>query len=78
MDYVYITLVADTNKADLKVLAFVTISELLDMLSEASAQLGFVIGKDSRIQAEPLGRILDNEKTLEEEGVTQGSILTVV
>ncbi|MFP4697785.1 MAG: EsaB/YukD family protein [Eubacteriales bacterium] len=70
-----ITFQIENKQTDLKVPVFIKIKELLEMISEA---LEVDINSDNRLQAEPLGRILDNEKTLEEETVTQGSLLTVV
>lgn len=70
-----ITFQANNEKMDLKVPTFVIIEELLKMLAEALS-INIVLG--SRLQAEPLGRILDNSKTLEQEGVAQGSILTLI
>ena len=75
MDYILVTFLAGNTSEDLKVPVFVKIEELLGMLSEA---LSIRIGRENRLQAEPLGRILSNDKTLEEEGVTQGSILTLI
>lgn len=60
---------------DLKVPTFVRIEELLEMLGEA---LGIPVSSENKLQAEPLGRILNNSKTLEEETVTQGSLLTLI
>lgn len=60
---------------ELKIPVFVTPEELLSMLSEA---LGLRTGPESRLQAEPLGRILDPSRTLEEEGVVDGALLTLV
>lgn len=75
MNYIIITFQSGNEKMDLKVPAFVKIEELLGMLSEA---LGIQAGPENRLQAEPLGRILDNSRTLEQESVTQGSILTLI
>lgn len=75
MEYIMITFQIENKQTDLKVPVFIKIKELLEMISEA---LEVDINSDNRLQAEPLGRILDNEKTLEEETVTQGSLLTVV
>lgn len=75
MDYVFITLIIDSESFDLKVPGFTPVTELLNLLSEA---LSISLNKDSRVQAEPLGRILENDKTIVQQGVTQGSILTVI
>ena len=75
MDYIMVTLKVGKQNIDLRVPMFVKIEELLLMLSEA---LQITISKDNRLQAEPLGRILDNNKTLEQEEVMLGSQLTLI
>lgn len=76
MDYVLVTFVAgNVPEKELKVPVFVTVSELIEMLAEA---LNLSIRPDNRIQAEPAGRILDNRRTLEEEGITDGALLTLI
>lgn len=76
MDYILVTFQAGPRLTkELKVPIFVTPEELLAMLSEA---LDLQVGPDNRLQAEPLGRILDHSRTLEEEGVVNGSLLTLV
>ena len=75
MDYIMITFQTGNKNVDLKVPTFVKIEELLGMLSEA---LNIIVRRENRLQAEPLGRILDNGKTLEQEAVTQGSMLTLI
>lgn len=66
---------ADGRQADLKVPAFVPVGDLLDMLEEA---LQLRKGPQTRLQAEPLGRILQSAKTLGEQGVCHGALLTVI
>lgn len=76
MDYILVTFQAGPRLTkELKVPVFVTPAELLAMLSEA---LGLDAGPERRLQAEPLGRILDHHRTLEEEGVVNGALLTLV
>ncbi|HEX9058742.1 MAG TPA: EsaB/YukD family protein [Clostridia bacterium] len=75
MDYIMVTFQVGKQNIDLRVPVFVKIEELLGMLSEA---LQITISKDNRLQAEPLGRILDNNKTLEQEEVMLGSYLTLI
>lgn len=76
MDYVMVTLLLGHDRElDLKVPGFVSVKQLLEMLAEA---LFLTLGDDARLQAEPLGRILDNEKTLQEEGVAHGALLTLI
>ncbi|MCL6605674.1 MAG: EsaB/YukD family protein [Paenibacillus sp.] len=76
MDYIMVTLqTEDGREADLKVPSFVPVSELLGMLAEA---LHLVNRAETQLQAEPLGRILQSGKTLEEQGVCHGALLTVI
>lgn len=76
MDYIMVTLQAATNQRyDLKVPVFVTIEELLSMLIESLNLKG---NREVRLQAEPLGRILNNSKTLDQEGVAHGALLTLI
>ncbi|WP_410771621.1 EsaB/YukD family protein [Fontibacillus sp. BL9] len=76
MDYILVTFQAGPQmRKELKIPVFVTPEELLSMLSEA---LGLSIGPENRLQAEPLGRILDHSRSLEEEGVVDGALLTLV
>jgi len=62
-------------QAELKVPNDVRICDLLAMLSET---FHLPIQSDSRLQAEPLGRILDSNLTLREEGVLHGALLTLI
>ena len=66
---------ARNKDVDLKIPQFIKSEELIVILSEA---LGITISDENKLQAEPLGRILDSSKTLEQEGVTQGSTLTLI
>lgn len=75
MDSIFVTLQDGDRRVDLKVPVFVTVEELLQMLQEA---LPLTVSKEQKLQAEPLGRFLDNRKTLEEEAVTHGSLLTLI
>ncbi|MCJ8011822.1 EsaB/YukD family protein [Paenibacillus sp. KQZ6P-2] len=76
MEEIMVTLQVDNGfSVDLKIPVFVTAGELLAMLAEG---LQLPCGPGSRIQAEPLGRILDHERTLEEEGVAHGALLTLL
>nr|WP_237690859.1 EsaB/YukD family protein [Paenibacillus caui] len=63
------------TRRELKIPAFVTSRELLAMLAEA---LDFSAAPNQRLQAEPLGRILDPVRTLQEEGVADGALLTLI
>lgn len=76
MDYVMIAFqYGSAEPVDLNVPLFVTAEELIAILHEA---FGSPSGHDVRLQAEPLGRILNPGRTLEQEGVTQGALLTLV
>lgn len=77
MDEIVVTFQAAPQLVkELKIPAFVTSQELLTMLSEALNLPN--IGPERRLQAEPLGRILQPERTLQEEGVAQGALLTLI
>ncbi|BCG58131.1 EsaB/YukD family protein [Paenibacillus sp. URB8-2] len=76
MDYIMVTLqTGGDRQTDLNVPAFVPVGDLLDMLAEA---LHLEKGPETRLQAEPLGRILQVGRTLEEQGVCHGALLTVI
>lgn len=75
MNEVMVTFQAGNRKVDLRLPGSVAVGELIAMLGEA---LGFRASREYRLQAEPLGRILDSGKTLLEEEVTQGSLLTLI
>jgi hypothetical protein len=76
MDSILITLKTPSlADMDLKIPAFISGAEFLKMLTEIT---GASIPLDSKIQAEPLGRILDNSQTLYAEGVGHGALLTLL
>ncbi|MDD2234882.1 MAG: EsaB/YukD family protein [Desulfitobacteriaceae bacterium] len=75
MDYILLTFCTEDKEIDLKVPTFIKMAELLSLLAVA---LNIPISSANKLQAEPLGRILDNDKTLEQEMVTQGSLLTLI
>ena len=76
MDDVMVTFHADGQiHTELKLPVYVKISDLLAMLAES---LPISIAADSQLQAEPLGRILDPNLTLKEEGVRRGAMLTLI
>lgn len=76
MDYVMITFAAGDEPArDLRVPSYVTVGELMKMLTST---FSLSIHPDHRLQAEPIGRILDNKLTLQEEGIVDGALLTLI
>ncbi len=76
MDYIMVTFqYEDKKNADIKIPAFVKVEELTAMLKEA---LNITAEYEGRLQAEPLGRILNGDMTLEEEGVYHGALLTLI
>ncbi|GGG05739.1 hypothetical protein GCM10010912_57970 [Paenibacillus albidus] len=75
MNYVMVTLLASGQEVDLKLPSLVPVSELLEMLKDTLELPG---QREQRLQAEPLGRILDNARSLEEEGVSHGALLTLI
>jgi hypothetical protein len=76
MDDILITLkTPQLADIDLKIPAFITGDEFLRMLAEIT---GTAFAAESKIQAEPLGRILDNSQTFYAEGVGQGALLTIL
>jgi hypothetical protein len=76
MEYILITLKTPSlADMDLKIPAFITGEEFLQMLQKIT---GVAISVQSKIQAEPLGRILDNSQTFFAEGVGHGALLTVL
>ncbi len=62
-------------EADLKIPSHVTPRELISMLSEA---LEVNLPQESMIQAEPMGIVLEKNRSLEEQGVDTGALLSIV
>lgn len=76
MDYIMVSLQTGIGApCDLRVPAFVPVEELIPMLIEA---LDLNIPSQAQLQAEPLGRILSKQRTLEQEGVYHGALLTLI
>ena len=76
MDTIFITVKLPGQDAmDLKIPGYITGEELMAIVSEIT---GAALPKDSKIQAEPIGRILDNTQTFESEGVGTGALLTLI
>jgi len=73
---VFITVkIAGQNAMDLKIPDYITGEEFLVILSEIT---GENLPAHTKIQAEPIGRILDNTQTLASEGVETGALLTLL
>ena len=76
MDYVWVSInYVNMRNLELKMPSSCTVEELIRMVTDI---YGTNEGRSTKIQAEPLGRILDNAKTLSEEGVATGSLLTFI
>ena len=76
MDTIFVTVKMPGQGAmDLKIPGYVTGEELLAILSEITCKK---IPAEKIIQAEPIGRILENTQTLESDGVETGALLTIL
>jgi len=76
METIFITVkMAGQSEMDLKIPNYITGEEFLAILSETT---GAVLPAHTKIQAEPIGRILDNSQTLESDGVETGALLTLL
>lgn len=75
MGEILVTFRIGKTEIDLKLSGIRPIGILIKDLSEA---LRIDIPASARIQAEPLGRILNNQQCLLAQGVFNGSILTIV
>ena len=71
MDYILVNFCFENMDEDLKIPAFVPVGELLAIFGELYG------AKGNALHAEPRGIILDKNKTLEEQGVEHGAILTL-
>ena len=76
MDAIFITVkVSGQDTMDLKIPNYITGEEFLAILSEI---IGTNLSQSTKIQAEPIGRILDNTQTFESDGVDTGALLTLL
>lgn len=75
MNYILTTVKLKTTELDLKIPSDISVGSLISILGDA---LNFIPTENLKIQAEPLGRILNNALTLKEQGVLNGAILTVI
>jgi len=71
MDYILVMLCFDDRAEDLKIPTFVPAGDLITLFSELFSTRGNVL------HAEPRGIVLDKNKTLAEQGVEHGAILTL-
>ena len=72
MEYILTTVVYDCISEDMKVPACTPVSELIEALNE-------IIGKTGQtLHANPKGIILDTSKTLAQQGIEHGAILTLI
>ena len=69
MDYILVTFRCNEIVEDLKVPAFIPISELIDTFNEIYQAGG------KMLHAEPKGIILDKSKTLSAQGIGHGAML---
>jgi len=76
MDAIFITVkIPGQDTMDLKIPNYITGEEFLAILSEI---IGTNLSQKTKIQAEPIGRILDNTQTFESDGVDTGALLTLL
>ena len=75
MGQILVTVKTKNSEIDLKLSGTMQIADLLKNLGEA---LKIEIPATARIQAEPVGRILNNQQCLLEQEVYSGSVLTII
>ena len=76
MDSIFITVkIPELDALDLKVPNYISGEEFLAILSEITDT---AIPQKTKIQAEPVGHILDNTQTFESYGVETGALLTLL
>ena len=76
MDAIFVTVkTSKQNSMDLKLPNYITGEEFLLILSEI---IGKKLPANTKIQAEPIGRILDNTQTFASDGVETGALLTLL
>jgi len=76
VDTIFVTVkMPGQGTLDLKIPGYVTGEELLAILSEITCKK---IAADTKIQAEPIGRILENTQILDSDGVETGALLTIL
>jgi len=75
MDFVLVTFIYGDIAEDLKIPAFIPVGELIDVFHEIYGGGG--AASDATLHAEPKGMILDRSKTLKEQGVEHGALLTL-
>ena len=76
MDSIFITVkIPKQDSMELKIPNYITGEEFLDILTEIT---GAKLPGNTKIQAEPIGRILDNAQTFDSDGVETGALLTLL
>lgn len=76
MDTIFITVkIQGMDAIDLKVPNYITGEEFLNILSQIT---GTTLPAATKIQAEPIGRILENTQTFDSDGVDTGALLTLL
>ena len=71
MDYILVCFCYEDRTEDLKIPTFVPVEDLITLFCELFGAKGKVL------HAEPRGIILDKNKTLAEQGVEHGAVLTL-
>jgi len=76
MDSIFITVkMPGLDTMDLKIPDYITGEDLLAILTEIT---GGNLTEKTKIQAEPIGRILDKTQPFESDGVDTGALLTLI
>jgi len=76
METILITVkISGKDAMELRIPSYITGDEFLAILSEIT---GEKFPDNSKIQAEPIGRILENAQPLETDGVETGALLTIL
>jgi len=71
MEYIIVSFRFGDREEDLKIPTFVPVCDLISLFGELFS------AKGKALHAEPRGIILDKNKTLAEQGVEHGAILTL-
>jgi hypothetical protein len=71
MDYILSNLCYEDREEEIKIPTFLPVGELISLFEDVFGAIGKVL------HAEPQGIILDKSKTLAEQGVEHGAVLTL-